>query len=289
MTDLILLDPAEFRRNFNTRAFSIGHTLDEQELFSLPRLAELAAEMPASSVEYNAGNVPVDLDPTATPGNGLSPDETVRRIEECQSWLVLKNVEQVATYREMLENCLAEIREFSESLTPGMHMPEAFIFVSSPNSITPFHIDPEHNFLLQIRGRKTMHVFDPHDDTVLAPQDLERFFSGAHRNLRFNEAWQSRASQFELKSGDGVHVPVAAPHWVQNGDEVSISFSVTFRSRVSKRNADVWQMNHKLRRIGFNPRPAGASVIGDLIKQTANRGIRLSKRLLKSASHRKVG
>lgn len=283
MTELLDLDPVEFRQKFNSSAFRIRHSLAGHGLFSLPRLAELAAELPAASVEYNAGNVPVDLDPSATPGNGLSPDETVRRIEECQSWLVLKNVERVPAYGELLEACLAEVRRHSESLMPGMHLPEAFIFVSSAHSVTPFHIDPEHNFLLQIRGSKVMTVFDPRDETVIKPQDLERFFSGAHRNLRFDKSWQSRASQFELKPGDGLHVPVAAPHWVENGDKVSVSFSVTFRSKASKRNADVWQMNHRLRRLGLNPRPSGASVVGDLVKQTAFRGVRFSTRLLKSA------
>ena len=33
-------------------------------------------------------------------------------------------------------------------------MREAFIFISSPNTVTPYHMDPEYNFLLQIRGTK---------------------------------------------------------------------------------------------------------------------------------------
>ena len=35
---------------------------------------------------------------------------------------------------------------------------EGFIFLSAPGSTTPAHTDPEHNFLLQVRGPKEMNV-----------------------------------------------------------------------------------------------------------------------------------
>ena len=43
--------------------------------------------------------------------------------------------------------------------TGTMYKREAFIFVSSPNAVTPFHMDPEHNILMQLRGTKTMTLF----------------------------------------------------------------------------------------------------------------------------------
>lgn len=278
MTQLFEFDPAEFRDCFDRQPFGVRHRFDEDALFGLPQLAGLAAELPPESVEYNAGDVPVDLDPAATPGNGLTPAETVRRIEDCHSWMVLKNVEQVPAYARFLDRCIAELRGEAEQRLPGVHLAEAFVFVSSPGSVTPFHIDPEHNFLFQLRGRKTMHVFDPADRDIVSARDLERFFAGAHRNLRYDERWQRRARTFRLEPGHGVHVPVAAPHWVQNGEEVSVSFSVTFRSRASKRHADAWQMNYRLRELGFAPRPAGRSAVADAAKQTANRAIKLLSR-----------
>ena len=64
---------------------------------------------------------------------------------------------------------------------------EAFIFVSSPGAVTPFHIDPEWNFLLQVRGRKIIHVFPADDRSLVSEEELERFYSGGHRNLAFRE------------------------------------------------------------------------------------------------------
>ena len=78
-------------------------------------------------------------------------------------------------------------------------------------------MDPEHNFLLQIRGDKTMSVFDGGDRTLLSEEELERFYGGAHRNMVFKDEYQTKAFQFQLKPGDGLHVPVTFPHHVRCG------------------------------------------------------------------------
>ena len=57
-----------------------------------------------------------------------------------------------------------------------------FIFLSAPGSITPVHIDPEHNFLLQIQGTKTINVGQFSSSDVRA-RDLERCYSSGDRNL----------------------------------------------------------------------------------------------------------
>ena len=44
-----------------------------------------------------------------------------------------------------------------------MRMEDALIFVTSPRRVTPYHIDRECNFLLQIRGEKNLYVFDRND------------------------------------------------------------------------------------------------------------------------------
>ena len=67
-----------------------------------------------------------------------------------------------------------------------MLKPQGFIFVSSPNAVTPYHFDPEHNILLQLRGTKVMTQF-PAGDTRFAPDEThEGYHTGGHRNL----VWQ---------------------------------------------------------------------------------------------------
>ena len=265
------IDGEVFSRSFERRPFLVGHALARHPLFELPRLVELASRLPFAQVEYNLGDVPVSLDPKMAPLNGLSAAETVRRIEDCNSWLVLKNVERDAEYRSLMELCLAAIREHSAGIAPRMHLPEAFVFVSSPRAVTPFHLDPEHNFLFQIRGEKTIHAFDAADRLVVTERDLEKFFAGAHRNLNYEESFEPRATAWRLRPGDALHLPVAAPHWVQNGDAVSISFSCTFRSALSARLAGAYAMNFRLRRLGLRPAPVGRSLRRDRLKHVCAR------------------
>jgi hypothetical protein len=148
---------------------------------------------------------------------------------------------------------------------------EAFIFVSSAGSTTPFHIDPEYNFLLQIRGTKFMTVFDREDRSVLSELELENYLSGAHRNLTFKDEYQPKGTVFELPPGVGLHVPVTAPHWVKNGDEVSISLSITFQTPENDRRRTVYRFNAELRKKGLNPAPYGRSKVRDAVKFNAYR------------------
>ena len=104
------IDPVELRTWFDEQAFRIGHTLSDHPLFGLDRLIELANTLPPIEIEYNAGEVPIDHDPNLTPANGLSANETIRRIRECKSWLVLKRVERDPDYRVLLNACLDEVR-----------------------------------------------------------------------------------------------------------------------------------------------------------------------------------
>ncbi|MCA9078130.1 MAG: cupin-like domain-containing protein [Planctomycetaceae bacterium] len=256
------IDAAEFAAKFGQEPFLIGHQLCDHPLFEVDRLLELAQSLPEKHIEYNAGDLPVVVEPGKTPANGLSPDETIRRIRECKSWLVLKYVEQDPAYSDLLESCLAQVAKHSEPIRPGMCSPQAFIFLTSPGSVTPYHIDPEHNFLLQIRGAKKVCLFDGRDRSILSEEDLEQLYSESdnqERNLQLADENRNRCWTFDLQSGRGLHFPVTYPHWVENGDEVSISFSITFRTPDLYRRQVLYSLNDQRRRSGQSPAPVGSS------------------------------
>jgi ribosomal protein L16 Arg81 hydroxylase len=277
---LLDIDAAAFRDNFSRRPFLIRHRLVGHPLLEVSRLLELAQALPEKFVEYNAGNIPLSIDPDKTPRNGLSVEETIRRIAECKSWMVLKYVEHDPAYRDLLERCLAEVRMHSEAILPGMGGAEAFIFVTSPGSVTPSHLDPEHNFLLQVHGSKRIYMCDPADRTVVSEEALERFYSGGHRNLNVDEASRAKAWTFDLRPGQGLHFPVTAPHWVVNGSEVSVSFSITFRTPDLDRRGMIYQANAALRKRGWKPAPVGQHPWRDRVKCLAYRTWRRARRLL---------
>jgi hypothetical protein len=271
---LLEIPPVEFERHFSREPFLLGHRLTQHPLFDIDRLLQLAQSLPSECIEYNAGNLPTCIDPALTPRNGLSVQETIRRIAECRSWLVLKYVERDPHYRDLLEECLQEVRPHSEPIAPGMMHPQAFIFVTSPGSVTPFHIDPEHNFLLQIRGSKRVRMLDGRDRGIVSEEDLENFYGDRGRNLRLKPVHEDAGWTFELQPGQGLHFPVTYPHWVQNGDAVSISFSITFRTPDLDRRRALYRMNGDWRRRGWRPWSVGCSRLRDDLAYLAYRARR---------------
>jgi hypothetical protein len=139
-----------------------------------------------------------------------------------------------------------------------MLRPEGFIFVSSPGSMTPYHFDPEHNILLQLRGWKTMTVFPAGDPRFAAPEAHEAYHSGGGpRNLPWDDGIALHGTDYRLEPGQAIFVPVMAPHYVRNGDKPSISLSITWRSEWSYRESDARIFNAILRERGFKPAAPG--------------------------------
>lgn len=277
---LMKLDTEIFKDKFNREPFMVGHTLADHPLFALSRLVELAQSLPENNVKYTAGDVSVDQGLYKGPRNGLSVTDTIRQIEECNSWMVLKFVEDDPEYRDLLHQCLDEIGVHSEPLYPGMRKRSGFIFVSSPGATTPFHIDPEFNFLLQVRGSKIFHIWNESDRSVLAEHDLEQnYVQGGGYHLPFMEEFNQRAQVFNLEPNTGLHVPVNAPHWVKVGPEVSISFSITFHTPWTEQREAVYGLNGRLRKMKIKPAPFGESPTSDQMKYNAVRALRRAQKL----------
>ncbi|WP_184080344.1 cupin-like domain-containing protein [Sphingobium subterraneum] len=238
----------DFATAYPDASVKLTHQLAGHPLLTRAALGELAARMPASSVEYNLGRLPLGVDPDETPHNGLTLAETIATIADNGSWAVLKNVERDPAYGALLDEALAPLEPIVRAATGPMLHREAFAFITSPGSVTPFHMDPEHNILLQIEGEKTMTVFPASDSQLVPPEKSESFASGGHRNLIWNDAFAARGTAVHLQPGDAIHVPVKAPHFVQNGDQASVSFSITWRSSRSVAEGELHSLNGRLRR-----------------------------------------
>ena len=261
----------------------LAHGFVDHPLLQLEALAALAARIRPVDVEYNRGDLPVGIRPEETPGNGLGVEETIRSIEHCGSWMVLKFVEQDPAYRALLAETLAEIEPLVRPMTGPMLKQEAFVFISSPGAVTPFHFDPEHNILLQVRGTKTMHVFPAGDERLASGEAHEAFHNGGHRNLPWSDGFAAEATPFDLAPGKAVYVPVKAPHWVRNGPDVSISFSITWRSEWSYREEYARRMNALLRKAGLRPASPGRYPHQNHAKSLGYRVIDKARRLARPA------
>ncbi len=253
---------------------TLNHNLSGHSLFTLEALVALSQRLDAKDVEYNRADLPIGINPDDVPENGLSIADTIRSIEENGSWMVMKFVENDPAYRALLDEILDEIEPITRAKTGAMLKREAFIFISSPHSVTPFHFDPEHNILLQLRGTKTMTQFPPNDESLVSGEEHERFHRGGHRNLPWSDDFASKGRAFDLEPGQAVYVPVKAPHWVKNGPELSISFSITWRSDWTYAEADARGMNHLLREVGLTPAAPGRYPSRNTAKSVAYRVIR---------------
>lgn len=251
----------------------LRHALGEHPLMQLDALAGLAESLPDRSLEWNAGNQPLGVagKPAAT---GIPIGDTIRNIATTNSWAAIKNIEQHPDYAALLSALLDELRPQIEARTGRMMTPQGYVFVTSAGGVTPYHFDPEHNILLQVRGSKVMTQF-PAGDPRCAPDAVhETYHTGGGRELSWHENLREYGREFALSAGDAVYVPVMAPHFVRNGLDPSVSLSITWRSEWSYAEADARAFNGLLRKCGLSPAAPGRWPARNRAKAAAWRALR---------------
>lgn len=282
-----LADPVHFSLG---RIGKIQHNFHLHPLMQMDRLAQLAKSL--NETQQCRFIMPGTADDSVFDHNSSSPDgrdidEVFRRIEEPKSWIALYNIQTDPTYGkflwEVMESLGNEVKQREK-----IYDVRGFMFISAPPSVTPFHIDRENNFWLQIHGRKTLQVWDRMDRDVVAARDVEKFMMfGSLENVRLREEMRSRSNAFECGPGDGVYFPSTSPHmtqtessWVKPGNGTSVSIGIVFYTDVTRRQAYVHGCNGVLRRLGLNPAVAGTSAWQDRIKYPAGRAFVEMKRRL---------
>ena len=284
-------DHQSLLHDFPLKPFAIRHQLSGQALLTLPALAELAAGMPRDLIEYNSGKVAISQNPDHVPSVDLDPVDIVRSIESAGAWMVLKHVETVPHYQRLLEDALlsvARARGFSSLEQAGFEQIEGFIFISSPHSTTPFHLDGEDNFFIQIHGDKTFAIYDNFDHSIASEDDIERAMT-KHRNLVFEDNFEARGTKFQLADGDGCYVPYQWPHWVKTGGQHSISMAITWKTAAVRRKNDLYFFNSMLRGLGLPQQPPGVRPALDTAKLAFYRtGMAAVQPLRKSMTMRRI-
>ena len=266
---LLEADPAVFARDFDKNCFTFNHRLSDNPLFETDRLLALARlrGRDRRDVHYDAGEIRVDQRWDQSPPCDMPVDELLRRIETAGAWIVLRRVQEDPEYARLLDACMDEIVALSgRDLGRVMKLRDSIIFINSPHRISAYHIDRECSWLYQIKGRKTISIFDPTDRDVLPECEIEKFWEVDNNAATYRPQYQSRATVIELHPGQGVHIPVGAPHWVRNGPEVSVSLNINFHY-LDAITADVYRANYWLRRLGLNPTPPRKSAFKDAIKR----------------------
>lgn len=247
------VDRSAFAASFPMQPFSLRHQLAGNPLFTLPKIVDLVRHLPADSIEYNSGDAAIGQDAKETKFIDLDPEEVVRSIETAGAWMVLKRVEQHPAYRAVIEDCLnalARAHGHANLEEAGFEDIRGFMFVSSPNATTPFHVDAEDNIFVQIHGDKFFTICDNRDGSVVSDDAIEHSIT-KHRNVSYSPDFEKKSVCYSLKDGDGVFVPYLWPHWVRTGSQYSISMAVTWKTKAVMRKNDVFVVNSLLRRFGM--------------------------------------
>lgn len=268
----------------------IKHNFDSHPSLQLDQLEALAKRlMPTGQCRF--------IKPGATlasgfhhdekPSDGRDIEEVFRRIEEPKSWIALYNVETDPQYAQLIEEALGSVRHLVDREQPGTFRKNGFIFISAPPSVTPFHIDRENNFWLQIRGRKQMYAWDPNDRMMVSQEQVESFI--AFRSLdtvKLKDGLKERGLSLDCGPGDGVYFPSTSPHatssdtsWVTPGDGVAVSIGINFYTPVTRRHANVHAFNDLLRKAGFQPKYPGQSDLLDRLKHPLGKAAMMMRKM----------
>ena len=263
-------DP-NFKQKFNKDSFEITHQLAGHPLFEIPRLVELANLVVAKGGRHKAdsvgGDVLVHQKWSDMPFKARF-DEALAQIDESGSLIVIKSIQLDPEYDALLDRIVTELTTLTGiPLQEEITWLEGYIFVCSPHTVIPYHLDHESNFLLQITGEEDVNLFNQSDRSVLTEQEIEHYFVGDLQAATYRAENQRKASVYHLVPGRAAHHPARAPHWLKNGDRTSVALSINFCMRSYDLEARVYQVNHYLRKLGLKPTPPGQSPLKDRLKK----------------------
>ncbi|MGH6855350.1 MAG: cupin-like domain-containing protein [Aestuariivirga sp.] len=271
--NIVTIDRAIARQKFLKMPFTLKHGLAGHPLFALPRLVELAKSLPRDRIEYNSGQVAVGVKPEDVPRIDMPAEQVIRSIETANAWMVIKYVNEDKEYRALLESFVEAANEAAGMKRGDYSDLQGFLFISSANATTPFHMDAEENILIQIKGDKFVRTFD-NDDRALISEEAMEISPSKHRNQTYEDWYESRATLHALKPGDAVHMPYMVPHWVSTGTSYSISMAMTWKTPEVLRLNKIRLMNGTLRRFGLAQKPPGTFPALDAAKVLAHDAFR---------------
>lgn len=288
MTELATLnvtgvDPqVEFARCYNRRSFMFRHNLKGHPLFQLPSLLELARRLGDRAGFAYWSNGSVDVKDRWEKGTVQHRPlvDTILGIAENDSLVMLKHVEQDPVLGPELQKLLLRMVELSgKQMRDDVIIGRSTILVASPRRVTAYHIDADTNFLFQIAGDKAISVFDQTDRTLVTDNELENYHAGDANGAVFKVSRQSDGVTYALSAGFGIHIPSTAPHWAQNGDDISVALSLNYDLCSVEQSGRIYALNRRLRRLGLDPTPPGVSAWRDRVKIKAAKTIRAARHL----------
>ena len=269
--DQIALDDA-----FPAQPVEFVHDLNLDDRVTLAAVADLADRLPRESVISDTAAQPLLVPQGGPPRGALErPGDVIRDLHNANAWLTLLNVEDDPGMAELMNTHLDQLEPGVTAKQGKMCKRVAFVFVSSPNSVTPVHFDIEHSLLMQVSGSKTVSV-GCYESEAVRRHEIERYWNGSHGRI---EALPREAATYTLTPGRAVYIPPGTPHWVHNGPDISLSVTLTYFTTATVRENRIEDFNSFLRRRHLHPREPGRSATVDTAKVCAMDVLAAGRRL----------
>jgi hypothetical protein len=244
----------QLRSAYPLSTVKLTHFLADHPLLKPEMLAMAAERMNPAHVECRVADGQNGAGFAMAAPVADSAAETIRQIDQAGRWVMLRFAEQLPEYADLVASLLTQLEPVLDPATGKILKGVAFIFISSPGTLTPYHFDPEFNILFQVAGTKRFVTFPPTQPWLpIAPQ--EQFHRLSDNLLPWDESFHQGETQHLLEPGEALFVPYKFPHWVQVGDEPSISISLTWCTHGSIEQDLAWHYNDWLRQGGFDPKP----------------------------------
>ena len=265
---------------FPRRSVGFIHDLPLDDRLTLASVADLADRLPRRSVIADTAAQPLLVPQGGPPRGALErPGDVIRDLHNANAWLTLLSVEADPGMAEIMNTQLDQLEAgmiAKQGARQGrMRKRVAFVFVSSPNSVTPVHFDIEHSLLMQVSGSKTVSIGRWESDAARR-HEINRYWDGSHGRI---EAVPPEEAAYTMTPGRAVYIPPNTPHWVHNGPDISLSVTLTYFTAATVRENRIEGFNSHLRRRHMTPREPGHSAIVDTAKVCAMGALTAGQRL----------
>lgn len=259
------------------QSFITRHHLINHPLMSLDSLSRMIQRLPNNQVFYSSASVKRDADfdrAWIEHKSRFSLKDALQDLANTDAYIMVRSPETDPEYQPLFQEILQTVQDAVRTVDPDVRGAMLYLFISSPNSTTPFHVDRYSTLLMQFTGTKTLYLWPPNDRKTVSEEAMETlFYDPAQRGPRLADARETAGIPHTIGPGETLHIPFTAPHWVKNGPEVSISMSVIYRTRNSDRMMNAYKLNHQLRhKFGWHPRQVGTAPVIDQCKDALLRG-----------------
>jgi hypothetical protein len=257
----------EHTEKFGIEPILLRHNLHCNKLLSEECLAELIDV-------YNQRNHRYLLTHMGPPGSSkqswkefrighMTGRQLIERIRHERLWISLHDINKVsAEYQRLLDSIFDEVHQ----LVPGYPMTfqrTCAVLISSPGAQVYYHFDNSGQTLWQIQGTKTVRLY-PCQEPFLTQERVDMVT--AFRESFHDESTQPWRPEFDsdaidfrgngdltLNPGEMMYWPLNMPHRIENGNQMSISFTTEFYTKEIKRHVRASTANGILRTFGWKP------------------------------------